>query len=483
MAVLDAIERFLSTARAPVLAEAGMDPIPLVRGSYELLDSNGRITLQAWTGDRNFVRRVVGIEAEHAARLDLSVERFGRRTGVAQLLDMAKPSAEKMTRRSGRLTFRETFRRMLSRQFPRFRIIDLSSDPDLQHSLSGACTRAFVRLGAVGYAAVGAATAGEADGALTAGLIWLDYLRRREPRTAIEGLALFVPAGAERTVCHRVRHLRRDLVTFSVFTTRDGWEHPVDIADAGNIETQLSDRGQLQCIPAWLNAVAEVPGVEVVDCGDRTAFRVHGLEFARCSGGRVHFGIASRHPAHEQNLHEMVALARELTRMRTAGSASQLSLAAPERWLESVLRCNLPEIDAALLPSPVYGQAPTLSSGDRGIIDLLSVGIDGRLAVVEVKASEDLNLPLQALDYWARVKWHLDAGDFRRSGYFSGIALSPRPPRMLLVAPALHFHPTTETVLRFFPPELEVERIGVGSNWRSGLKVVFRARGSQPASV
>lgn len=447
------------------------------------MNSGGRLTFQAWTDDRNYVRRVVGIAAEHGGRLDLSVERFGKRVGTAQLLDVGKPAGVKATRKSGRLTHLELFRRMVSRQFPSFRLVDLSSDPDLHHSLSGSCTRAFVRSGTAGCAAVGAATASEAEGIVAAGLIWLDHLRRREPSTVIETLALFVPASSERAVCHRVRHLRRDLVRFSVFAVRDGWEHPVDIDDAGNIDTQLLDRTRLPVIPGWLSPVGLVPGVETVESGESVSLRVNGLEFARCTRGQVRFGIQSRHTAGERNLPEILAIAVELARMRTGGSEAQLGLAAPERWLESVLRRNLPEIDAGLRPSPVYGQAPTLASGERGVIDLLAVGIDGRLSVVEVKASEDLNLPLQALDYWARVKWHLDAGDFTRSGYFSGIPLSPKPPRMYLVAPALQFHPTTETILRFFPPELEVERIGVGSNWRTHLKVVFRARGSDPVCV
>jgi hypothetical protein len=476
--------RFLKTARAPVVVEPGTEPIPLTAGSYEILEESGRLTLQAWTSDRNFVRRITGVGAEDLARLDLTVERFGRRTGLIQLLDTRRATGEKLTRKAGRLTFRETFRRMLSRQFPRWKLVELSSEQDLQHSLSGACTRAFLRLGGIGQAAVGAAPGGDVDGALTAGLIWLDYLRGREPRTAIEALTLFVPAGAERTICHRIRHLRRDVAAFSVFTVRDGWEHPVDIADAGNIETRLVDRARMATVPSWLQPVQDVPGVETVECGEGYSFRVNGLEFARSAGGKVWFGLASRQAARRSNAAEVIALATELAHMRSAASAgSQLGLAAPERWLESMIRRHLVDVDAGLLPAPVYGQAPTISSGERGVIDLLAVGIDGRLTVVEVKASEDLNLPLQALDYWARVKWHLDQGDFTRSGYFSGVGLSARPPRMLLVAPALQFHPTTETILRFFPPDLEVERIGVSSNWRSRLKVVFRARGCDPVAV
>jgi hypothetical protein len=103
----------------------------------------------------------------------------------------------------------------------------------------------------------------------------------------------------------------------------------------------------------------------------------------------------------------------------------------------------------------------------------------GRLTVVELKASADLHLPLQALDYWVRVKWHLEAREFSANGYFPGMELRPDPPRLLLVSPSLEFHPTTETILSYFAPAIEVERIGLAVEWRKGLQVMFRLNGAQ----
>src|SRR5205085_9301905 len=101
------------------------------------------------------------------------------------------------------------------------------------------------------------------------------------------------------------------------------------------------------------------------------------------------------------------------------------------------------------------------------------------LVVIELKASEDLHLPLQALDYWLRVKWHRDRGEFPANGYFPGVMLRPEPPRLLLVSPSLEFHPTTETILSYFSLVIEVERIGLGIEWRKGLQVMFRLPGAQ----
>jgi hypothetical protein len=99
------------------------------------------------------------------------------------------------------------------------------------------------------------------------------------------------------------------------------------------------------------------------------------------------------------------------------------------------------------------------------------------LVVIEIKASQDIHLPLQALDYWMRVRWHLERGEFSAAGYFPGVPLSGATPRLMLVAPALDFHPTNETILRFFASSVPVERIGVGLQWRQELRIMFRSPG------
>jgi hypothetical protein len=139
------------------------------------------------------------------------------------------------------------------------------------------------------------------------------------------------------------------------------------------------------------------------------------------------------------------------------------------------VRAHVEQIDARLLPHLLYGQVPQFAAGERGLLDVLAVDRDGRLAILEVKATEDVHLPLQALDYWMRVKWHLERGEFQGRGYFPGVELRSDPPRLLLVAPALDFHPSNETVLRYFSREVEVERVGVGIEWRKELRVMFRS--------
>jgi hypothetical protein len=186
--------------------------------------------------------------------------------------------------------------------------------------------------------------------------------------------------------------------------------------------------------------------------------------------------LDEKHAGNETHLPEVEALAQGLARMRHFGASHRgpLYRRHPEAWLESQVRAHIEQIDATLLPRPLYGQVPQFAAGERGLLDVLGVDRDGRLAILEVKATEDVHLPLQALDYWMRVKWHLERREFQGRGYFPGVELRAEPPRLLLVAPALDFHPSNETVLQYFSREVEVERIGVGIEWRKELRVMFR---------
>jgi hypothetical protein len=215
----------------------------------------------------------------------------------------------------------------------------------------------------------------------------------------------------------------------------------------------------------------------------RTSLRVRGIEFAELAGGELRFGMAERRPARAHHISEIELLVEELDRIRSPGASDRghpLYRQFPEAWLESQARAHIETLDASLRREPVYGQVPAFAGGERGVLDLLAVDHAGRLAVVELKASADLQLPLQALDYWIRVKWHLDRGEFSSRGYFPGIELRPDPPRLLLVSPSLEFHPSSETLLCYFAPAIAVERIGLAVEWRKGLEVMFRLIGAEP---
>ena len=76
----------------------------------------------------------------------------------------------------------------------------------------------------------------------------------------------------------------------------------------------------------------------------------------------------------------------------------------PERWLESLVVADVSVIDERLDPHSLYSQVPAFSASDRAMLDVLTTTRDGRLAVVELKADEDIHLPLQGLDYWSQSR-------------------------------------------------------------------------------
>ena len=478
------IEEFLKSAREPALLEPGEELLGLNGENYSLEMRGSRLTLQAWDRTRNWSRRVTAITEATNARLAMAVERFAHRQGQMFLLDLGRRSGVELSKRTGRLVFRERFRLFLRRQFPEWTLAEVSAEADLTHSLSPAFPRAFLKHGVHGWAAIAYPPNADPGAVLSFGLIWLAYLRARERRVAVEGLALYLPAGQERSAALRVLCLDPLSARFELFTYTDRDDLlRAEPKDYGNLDTRLEPcrRPSPNIAEPW-QQIAALPGVERIPKHDgRTSLRVRGIEFAELSGPDLFFGLSERRPAGAHHAPEIARLAEELSRARSAGADTghPLYRQYPEAWLESQARAEIETLDATLRRDPIYGQVPAFAAGERGILDLLAVDRTGRLTVVELKASADLHLPLQALDYWLRVKWHLDAREFSANGYFPGLELRPDAPRLLLVSPSLEFHPTTETVLGFFAPGIDVERIGLAVEWRKGLRVMFRLPGAQ----
>jgi hypothetical protein len=106
------------------------------------------------------------------------------------------------------------------------------------------------------------------------------------------------------------------------------------------------------------------------------------------------------------------------------------------------------------------------------MLDVLATTHDHRLAIVELKADEDIHLPLQGLDYWSRGQWHHARGEFTQFAYFPGRELSAQDPLLLLVAPILHIHPATDTVLRYVDSTIDWTLLGIDERWKEKVKVI-----------
>ncbi len=269
-------------------------------------------------------------------------------------------------------------------------------------------------------------------------------------------------------------------IAASTSTTNGIASGRLDFSDAGNIDSTLPPCHRPAAPNTQVPEFAHLEAVDRIPQSDGSIrFQLRGLEFGRWTEGKLTCGFGKRRKC---TLETLTSMAAELARVRCQSAEDRqhpLYTQCPEGWLESQVRANPQILDASLLRSPVYGQVPIFSGADRGVIDLLAIEHTGRLVVIELKATADLQLPFQALDYWLRVRKHLAAGDFTRLGYFPGISVRDEPPRLLLVAPALEFHSTSESIIAALAPEIDITRIGLAADWRAELRIMFRLRGSE----
>ena len=509
------IESYLADYPAAALLEDGRVLFDMRFAHYAVNESHGRCLLQLWSEERNLVRTVVEVQ-ERAQCLRLMTRRMG--ATKPQALELV-PTSDRRTptaRDAGRRNYQRLLERVLTRRFLDEKVDGFRSAMDLEHSFGPAYVRGRLLRGTAADAVIGVAEAESAamvDGILTLGILWLDHCRQRgDGRRHFGGLKVIVPAGAWRTTAERMAWLNHAAADFHLFTLDERSEElaSVDFRDTGNLESRLVhafspaaaiERCQagidklLALVPAAARERVEVRATSATEVG----LLLHGLEFARVRHGVAAHSFARQDEvtfgagANETPLtDETGELCRELcarlfqSRHPDGTHNDPLFRIQPEHWLESRLRFGIAELLPGLRGDLMYTQVPALSSGDRGMLDLLTLDRNGRLAVIELKADEDLHLPLQALDYWIRVRALNDdrrpaAGGrpltaFERQGYFAGAEVSPLNPRLLLVAPALRIHPANEPVLRYLSPQVEWELIAVSEHWRRELKVIFRKR-------
>jgi hypothetical protein len=505
------LQEFLSEAAGAFVLEDGAVAFDLAHSKYSISGEHDKCLLHLWSAERNAVRRVVDAEIKNGT-LRLAVQRLGQaratKLEICRERDRRTPSAKK----AARVSYEHKLRRALARHFPEFVITRLTTGVDLEKSFGPIYTRGVLRRGQSGWAVLGVnekETQASIDAALTFGILWLDVCRQNphfsqrqgeagHPRTFfVEGLILFVPYRSSALVRERMANLNRAAAKWRLFefNERDDSLAEMDCPDRGNVDTRLvhaaNEAAALERFAESIEKIRSVlPNCEVAVLSPaELAFRWRGLEFARARMGaeaetfrsrqEIVFGAGAEERVLDQrNWSFFVELLTAVREARHPYGPRQHPLFRmhSERWLESLVVGDVSLIDERLEPRILYSQVPAFSAADRAMIDVLTITRNGRLAVVELKADEDIHLPLQGLDYWSRVEWHQARGEFTSFGYFPGRELSRETPLLFLVAPALHVHPATEVLLRYISPEIEWAFVGIDERWREGVRVVFRKR-------
>jgi hypothetical protein len=455
---------------------------------YRVRPQHDGALLHLWGSEQSLVRRVVRVAEQSPERVVLEVSRFGRARSAK--LEFLAAASNRQERSWVREQFRSRLQQLLADRFPDEMVDSLVTGADLKNSISGSYTRGLMHRGSDAFAVFGAGPEKDSpaiNGILTFGLIWLDLTRNRAHRHSVRGLRLFLPRGTSAITAHRLTALAspQEIELYEYDSLH--WRlRRIAISDAGNLDTWLVPRREVdQVLTAALPELERIQRLapEAVRAGfaaptGDVTLRFRGMEFVRWRQGLVWFGLGEhqemltpdRWPTLEKLVHQLETHRHPLA----ADTKHRLYRAQPERWLETMVAADPARVDARLDARHVYSQVPASSAGDRGILDLLGVTRDARLTVLELKASEDIQLVMQAVDYWLRVRWHHQRDDFRRNGYFPDIELQPKPPLLFLVAPGFQFHPASDVLLRYLSPEIEVVRVGLAENWRSGVRVVFR---------
>ena len=486
------IEAFLLGLRRPILSEPGRDFVDLTTSNYSFDSQYNKLLWHIWNDQTNLVRQITGIHKESANRMELRYQKFGKGPPGSLVVADSKSGSEQMGRKAARVRFALSLKRYLSQLFPGWNIDDLHTEPDLHHSFSGRYTRCVLAKGQQTWAVIGCS---EHEGMqttediLTYGLLWLDWLRNHETDSVCEGLRIFLPPGRSDTSLQRMSALNSEIAKWELYETGTEIKR-LDRKDVGNLRTNFAIASSLPN-PRKTNSDGATDYIEIIrrinpdivvtqGVEDRLALSLNGLVFARETQNGIAFRVGREQtPLKDDNFDQLKRLIQSISRIRSARSDSSQHpyyRLQPERWMQSAIVRQIELLSLDLDPTLLYEQVPATSGIQHGLIDLMGITARGRLVVAEFKASEDIHLPLQALEYWIRLRWQQQSGELQRMGYFPNRVISRESPLLALICPALQFHSTTDTVTKYFAPEIDIIKIGLNEEWRNQIQVLFRNR-------
>ncbi len=502
-----AIEQTLLAAADWQLWEGEKLVTALTREAYEFGVEWGKLIFAWWTDDSSQSWRVTAYEIA-AAELHLKATRgMGRDIITFTLRDPLRWRADKPEELSiaeRRAQFSDLLVQLITEHFPDVKIQRVNVRSKFSQANPSQYVRLLLKLKRESILAIGANEAesqAEIDGIITAGLAWLAELK-----TPACKLWLCVPQDHSQTILERLTLLDFTLLNLQVecFDVNETERTMIARRPVSQAELlSLHPRGLIwpeirtTVCSRWRDRIVNLAPalIEVHEDANQKfeSYKLLGLDFARTKGetrDRVLFGVPNypdeiaarlnfnadvgRRALTEETFPQLENLVREILTYRCADSPDlrhPFYRLRTEAWLESLLHRDIRLLDVTLDPRFVYSQVPAWIGDERSILDLLTVNHKGRLVVIELKAAEDAQLPLQGLDYWLRVEQARVRGDFARRGLFAGITLADEPPLLYLVAPRLRFHRSFSLVANCIAPDIEAHRIGLNTNWREGIKV------------
>lgn len=477
---------------------AGGDSQALNQNELEIFVAHGRLLLGCWTEKGTRSWKIFSWEWNGEKLVFEASRRMGAERPIIELVPRASAAAIALTVKAARRARCEVLAQLVCANQVAAKVERVSLSPGARRGQPGRYARILLRLKHERIAVTGLVTAGrpsDADAFLAAALLWFKRISERARSPYVQQLRLIVEADLVKPVLQRVALLRQslrdaiavyevdqqltELTHIEVPTREELWKRrlrrfpPTIPAEFGNAATRIS---------------AIVPtAIDIVSARQGETLRYFGLPFARVrrvmGNERVWFGLegSSRRLLDEKSEGEFQNLLIDLQEHRAANAADRrhaLYRNAAEAWLESLLRRDITKLDPGLIIAPLHAQFRTSRGGAISVrpIDLLALRHDGRLAVIELKVSEDREHVLQGVDYWQRVEAHRRRGHISKAKLFGNRKIKNEPPLIYLVAPTLRVHPAFNTLARSIAPDIEIYRFDINEDWRNGVRVMRRIR-------
>jgi hypothetical protein len=432
------------------------------------------------------------ISSAHPARWGATIRLWDRSRPPEEIhVTWGSQAAQSKLNRSRML---KAARAWVALNLPGCRVLAASQASDRAHTLSGAYLRLRLRQGDADHLLLACAPGDEDEQAhaiLTQALLWLAYLQEQGRLRGVPTIHLLVPAGRSAVLYHRSRLVNRERARIEVWeyveNAAQQWETrrpPLPEAPQENRDFRWPVLGPFRWSPLLARVMDLAPDAiqRYPRFQDYDSLRLWGLEFARAFGperDRICYGVGSQQTElTEDNFEDLRVLVEEILYYRRPDSPAPdhpYYRMQAERWLECLLLNDVAFLFPELVPGSVYPQIPVYLGKVPGRVDILGVDRKGNLVVMELKVSEDPDMPLQSLDYWGRVIVHNLAGDFEKRGYFAGLRLSRARPKIYLVSPVFSFHDSLERLLRCLDANLEVSKIAVNEDWRCGVIILRRS--------
>jgi hypothetical protein len=459
--------------------------------SYILDPAKLRLSLRTQSGNLSF--RVSTARFTPRGAEVLLPEIFGR---ADRTITLVWKEGDSNSGAANAVRLQDALTRWLKCHWPGCLVLSISHRSDRANTLSNSYLRVHVRArerNRLVLAASDISSSGRDYGAaLSQAFIWAALLRARRRLPDTPQVHLVVPPEFSDLLLHRAGLVDPHKVDIKIWQIKSSLEEGIKIrhADAPAPPEENRDfRWPVLGPFHWNPSLARVLDLAPTHIKryprfqDYDSLRLWGLEFARAQGEErdtISFGVGSNTTElSEGNFESLRALVETILYYRRPDSPNQqhpFYRLQAERWLESLILEDIPRLFPELIPESVYPQIPVYLGKDPGRVDILGADKEGTLVILELKIVPDPDLPLQALDYWGRVVRHSEDGDFRRRGYFSEVHLSGEPPHIYLVSPVFSFHNSTEQIVGYFDSRVEVWKIAINEDWRSGVRILRRTR-------